>query len=46
MLCQIVKEYERAVIFRLGKLKTGGARGPGMMVIIPCIDTYRWVTTQ
>ena len=24
-----VQEYERAVIFRLGRLLTGGARGPG-----------------
>ena len=23
------QEYERAVIFRLGRLLTGGARGPG-----------------
>jgi hypothetical protein len=26
---QIVQEYERAVIFRLGRLVSGGARGPG-----------------
>jgi len=26
---KIVKEYERAVIFRLGRLIPGGARGPG-----------------
>ena len=26
---QIVQEYERAVIFRLGRLLPGGARGPG-----------------
>ncbi|RWS05471.1 Mechanosensory protein 2-like protein, partial [Dinothrombium tinctorium] len=35
-----IKEYERAVIFRLGRLVTGGARGPGIFFIIPCIDTY------
>merc|ERR1712227_423577 len=39
---QIVKEYERAVIFRLGRLR-GGARGPGMFMVIPCIDTFRCV---
>ena len=34
------QEYERAVIFRLGRLVTGGARGPGVFFIIPCVDTY------
>nr|XP_037270369.1 mechanosensory protein 2-like [Rhipicephalus microplus] len=37
---QIVQEYERAVIFRLGRLVQGGAKGPGLFFIIPCIDTY------
>ena len=27
--CQVVQEYERAVIFRLGRLLAGGSRGPG-----------------
>jgi len=33
---KIVKEYERAVIFRLGRLI--GAKGPGLFFIIPRID--------
>lgn len=37
---KIVQEYERAVIFRLGRLVQGGAKGPGLFFIIPCIDTY------
>jgi len=40
---KVVQEYERAVIFRLGRLKSGGAKGPGLFFIIPCIDTYRCV---
>ncbi|KAI9588561.1 hypothetical protein GQX74_004406 [Glossina fuscipes] len=36
----VVQEYERAVIFRLGRLLQGGARGPGIFFILPCIDTY------
>jgi regulator of protease activity HflC (stomatin/prohibitin superfamily) len=37
---KIVKEYERAVVFRMGRLlKT--AKGPGMIIIIPVVD--RWV---
>jgi len=38
---KVIKEYERVVIFRLGRLMQGGARGPGMIFILPCIDTYR-----
>jgi len=40
---KVVQEYERAVIFRLGRLRSGGAKGPGLFFIIPCIDTYRCV---
>ncbi|XP_026093274.1 erythrocyte band 7 integral membrane protein-like [Carassius auratus] len=39
---KIVQEYERAVIFRLGRL-LGGAKGPGLFWIIPCMDTFRKV---
>ena len=34
------QEYERAVIFRLGRLLKSGARGPGVFFIIPCVDHY------
>ncbi len=33
---RILKEYERAVIFRLGRLI--GAKGPGLIILIPVID--------
>ena len=33
---KVVTEYERAVFFRLGHLK--GAKGPGLIVVIPVID--------
>ena len=33
---KILKEYERAVIFRLGRMV--GARGPGMVYVIPGIE--------
>ncbi|XP_041368262.1 mechanosensory protein 2-like isoform X4 [Gigantopelta aegis] len=40
-LCmKVVQEYERAVIFRLGRLLSGGAKGPGLFFIIPCMDQY------
>jgi regulator of protease activity HflC (stomatin/prohibitin superfamily) len=33
---RILREYERGVIFRLGKLQ--GAKGPGLIFLIPVID--------
>jgi len=38
-----VQEYQRAVIFRLGRVKRGGAVGPGLFFIIPCMDTIQVV---
>uniref|UniRef100_A0A915LHS3 Band 7 domain-containing protein n=2 Tax=Meloidogyne incognita group TaxID=654580 RepID=A0A915LHS3_MELJA len=40
---KIVNQYERAVIFRLGRLRKGGAKGPGLFLVIPCIDEYQKV---
>lgn len=37
---KIVKEYERAVIFRLGRITDRKAKGPGIFVIIPCTDSF------
>ena len=37
------QEYERAVIFRLGRIKGGRAQGPGLFFIIPCIDEVKVV---
>lgn len=36
---KVVKEYERGVLFRLGRLI--GARGPGLFIIIPIFDRIR-----
>ena len=33
---RILREYERGVIFRLGKLL--GAKGPGLILLIPVVD--------
>ncbi|XP_014258784.1 band 7 protein AGAP004871-like isoform X2 [Cimex lectularius] len=40
LIFKVVQEYERAVIFRLGRLRSGGARGPGIFFVLPCIDVY------
>lgn len=40
---KVVKQYERAVIFRLGRIRSGGARGPGTFFILPCLDDYKCI---
>lgn len=35
---RILREYERGVIFRLGKLHRLGAKGPGLIFLIPFVD--------
>lgn len=35
---RVLREYERAVVFRLGRLISGGVRGPGLIFLIPIID--------
>jgi len=39
-MIKIVKEYERAVIFRLGRV-LGTPKGPGVFVVLPIIDKIR-----
>jgi len=36
---KVIREYERVVVFRLGRLL--GARGPGVVIILPVIDRFR-----
>ncbi|KAE8627257.1 hypothetical protein XENTR_v10006919 [Xenopus tropicalis] len=37
---KIIQEYERAVVFRLGRIISGKAKGPGVMFVLPCTDTF------
>src|SRR5689334_12504494 len=41
---RIVREYQRVVVFRLGRLR--GQRGPGLVLIIPFVERTRWVNLQ
>ncbi len=41
---RIIKEYERAVIFRLGRYV--GTRGPGLVFVIPVIETMDRVSLR
>jgi regulator of protease activity HflC (stomatin/prohibitin superfamily) len=42
---RILKQYERGVQFRLGKVKDG-ARGPGLIFIIPLVDRVHRVSLR
>jgi len=42
---RILKQYERGVLLRLGKV-TGGARGPGLVFIIPLVDHLHRVSLR
>ncbi|KAK9498362.1 hypothetical protein O3M35_003012 [Rhynocoris fuscipes] len=35
---RVARQYERVLILRLGKLRRGGARGPGLYFVLPCVD--------
>ncbi|WP_329017144.1 slipin family protein [Streptomyces sp. NBC_00690] len=42
---RVVKQYERGVVFRLGRLR-GGIKGPGFTMIVPALDRLRKVNMQ
>jgi regulator of protease activity HflC (stomatin/prohibitin superfamily) len=42
---RILKQYERAVIFRLGRVK-GGARGPGLIPFAPLVNRVHRVSLR
>jgi regulator of protease activity HflC (stomatin/prohibitin superfamily) len=35
---RVLNEYERGVIFRLGRILSNGAKGPGLILLIPIVD--------
>ncbi|MGH9203758.1 MAG: SPFH domain-containing protein, partial [Vicinamibacterales bacterium] len=40
----VLKEYERAVVFRLGRLIT--LKGPGLLILVPAIDRMERVSLR
>ncbi|XP_038617443.1 stomatin-like protein 3 [Tachyglossus aculeatus] len=40
MCLKVVKEYERAVVFRLGRIQARKAKGPGLILVLPCTDVF------
>jgi len=45
---RILKEYERAVVFRLGRISSAfiGGNGPGLIVLLPFIDSMEKVALR
>ena len=41
----VIKQYERAVQFRLGRVRDG-ARGPGAIFVIPLVDHVHRVSLR
>jgi regulator of protease activity HflC (stomatin/prohibitin superfamily) len=41
---RVLREYERAVVFRLGRLR--GSRGPGPLLLIPLVDRMERVSLR
>ncbi|GAA0537862.1 hypothetical protein GCM10011581_04680 [Saccharopolyspora subtropica] len=42
---KVIKQYERGVVFRLGRLQSA-TRGPGLTIIVPLVDRMRKVNLQ
>ena len=42
---KVIAEYERAVVFRLGRLLSK-PKGPGLVIVIPLIDRYQRVSLR
>ena len=42
---RILKQYERALVFRLGRVR-GAARGPGLIVFVPFVDRVHRVSLR
>ncbi|XP_025041373.2 stomatin-like protein 3 isoform X2 [Pelodiscus sinensis] len=40
MCLKVIREYERAVIFRLGRIVSKKAKGPGLIMVLPCTDVF------
>ena len=45
MSVRVIKQYERVVLFELGKVK-GEARGPGLIFIVPFVDRVHRVSLR
>lgn len=37
---KIVHEYKRMVVLRLGRLRSSNPIGPGIVLVLPCVDEH------
>ncbi len=45
LFAYVIKQYERAVVFKLGKI-TGEARGPGLIFVVPFVQRIHRVSLR
>jgi regulator of protease activity HflC (stomatin/prohibitin superfamily) len=45
MSVRVIKQYERVVLFELGRVKDG-ARGPGLIFFVPFVDRVHRVSLR
>ena len=45
-MLKIAREYERAVIFRFGRLISQTPVGPGLFIVIPFVDKFTIIDTR
>ncbi|KAF8565180.1 hypothetical protein P879_07849 [Paragonimus westermani] len=43
MCLKVIAQYERAVVFRLGRLVSEIPKGPGLVFILPCLDNVKTI---
>lgn len=43
MCLKVIAQYERAVVFRLGRLVSDIPKGPGLVFILPCLDNVKTI---
>lgn len=42
LFTQAVRQFERAIILRNGKVRKNKAFGPGLVYFLPCVDTVKY----
>ncbi|KAF5403588.1 Prohibitins and stomatins of the pid superfamily [Paragonimus heterotremus] len=43
MCLKVIAQYERAVVFRLGRLVSEIPKGPGLVFVLPCLDNVKTI---
>jgi regulator of protease activity HflC (stomatin/prohibitin superfamily) len=46
MSLKVIQQYEKGIVFRLGRIQLGGVREPGLTAIVPFLDRLQKVNMQ